>query len=168
MSLKTVIRVLVETTQTSEADGGPRTGAHKYDSGEVRWTDGIGYDQNDLVYSDTRTLPSSTEDIDLVGSGTFTDAFGATVTMAKIKAIILLNTSTSLTLTCKPKTTTGWLGMLAADSDILNVAPASSQMYGLNLWCAPKGVAITAGTDLLTIGGTAGQIYKIIVIGTSA
>ena len=55
MSLKVTLRFLVDAIQTVEADGGPKTGVHKYDTGEIRWQDGIGYDEADLVDPDNRT-----------------------------------------------------------------------------------------------------------------
>ena len=167
MALTSSIRLSIEATQSSAGDLGQRTAPHKYDTGLIRLVDGIGYDQADLVFSDERTLGASSEDLDLCGG--FTDAFGTAVSPAKIKLVLIVNKSQTLALTVKPKTSGGWLGMLADASDILNINKASSQAYAWNGWFAPQGVAIGAGaTDQITIGGTTGQVYQILVIGTSA
>ena len=161
------MRLSIEAVQSSAGDLGMKTAPHKFDSGLIRWLEGFGYDQSDLVFSDERTLPGSTEDLDLCGG--FTDGFGTAVSPAKIKLLLLVNKSQTLALSVKPKASGGWLGQLADASDILNIPKASSQMYGWNAWCAPQGVAIGAGaTDGITITGTAGQQYQILVVGTSA
>lgn len=167
MSLSVSMRLIVEATQSGSGDLGMRTAPHKFDTGLIRLLDGIGYDQADLVFSDERTLGGSSEDLDLCGG--FTDAFGTAVSPAKIKLVLIANKSQTLALTAKPKASGGWLGMLADASDVLNINKASSQAYAWNAWFAPQGVAIGAGaTDSITIGGTAGQVYQILVIGTSA
>lgn len=49
---------------------------------------GTGEYQSDLVFSDVRTLaPSATEDLDVIGS--LTDAFGTTINMLKVTAVII-------------------------------------------------------------------------------
>jgi len=167
MALTCQLRVLVEAVQTSSLDGGTAAVPYKIDSGLIRLVNGIGYDQADLCYYDTRTLGGSSETLDLVGG--FNDAFGTAVSPAKIKAIIITNRSQSLTMGIKSAASNGWTGMNAGSTDAVSIRPASSQSYGLLLWFSPQGTAITAGTgDSVTITGTSGQIYDIMVIGTSA
>src|SRR5690242_5474997 len=51
-------------------------------------TDGTGANQADRVFSDQRTLSASAnEDLDFAGS--LTDAYGQTITMAKLKALVV-------------------------------------------------------------------------------
>jgi len=167
MALTVSLRLLVEAVQTSSLDGGVVAAPYKIDTGLIRLVSGIGYDQADLAFFDTRTLGGSSETLDLVGG--FTDAFGATVSPAKIKAVIIANRSQSLVLGVKSAASNGWTGMSAGSTDAMSIRPASSQSYGYLVWWSPQGTTVTAGTgDSITITGTSGQIYDILVIGTSA
>ena len=167
MALISTVRLSIEAVQSSAGDLGQRTAPHKYDTGLIRLVDGIGYDQADLVFSDERTLGASSEDLDLCGG--FTDAFGNAVSPAKIKAIIIANRSQSLVLGIKSAASNGWTGMNAGSTDAVSIRPASSQVSGMLLWLSPQGTTITAGTgDSVTVTGTSGQVYDIMVIGTSA
>lgn len=167
MPLTCQIRLLVEAVQSANLDGGVVPAPYKVDTGLIRLLNGIGYDQADLAFFDTRTLGGSSETLDLVGG--FADAFGTTVSPAKIKAVIIANRSQSLTLGVKSAASNGWTGMSAGSTDAMSIRPASSQSYGYLVWWSPQGTAITAGTgDSITITGTSGQVYDILVIGTSA
>lgn len=167
MPLTCQIRFLVEAVQSASLDGGVVPAPYKVDTGLIRLLNGIGYDQADLAFFDTRTLGGSSETLDLVGG--FTDAFGTTVSPAKIKAVVIANRSQSLVLGVKSAASNGWTGMSAGSTDAVSIRPASSQSYGYFLWWSPQGTTITAGTgDSITITGTSGQVYDILVIGTSA
>jgi hypothetical protein len=167
MPISVSMRLYIEATQSAGLDGGVVAAPYKIDTGLLRLLNGIGYDQADLVFFDSRTLGGSSETLDLVGG--FADAFGTTVSPAKIKAVIIANRSQTLTLTAKAASSNGWTGLFGGSTDAANIGKASSQAYGYFVWFAPQGVAITAGTgDSITIGGTAGQTYDIMVIGTSA
>lgn len=167
MPLTCQIRLLVEAVQSANLDGGVVPAPYKVDTGLIRLLNGIGYDQADLAFFDTRTLGGSSETLDLVGG--FTDAFGTTVSPAKIKAVVIANRSQSLVLGVKSAASNGWTGMSAGSTDAVSIRPASSQSYGYFLWWSPQGTTITAGTgDSITITGTSGQVYDILVIGTSA
>lgn len=167
MPLTCQIRLLVEAVQSANLDGGVVPAPYKVDTGLIRLLNGIGYDQADLAFFDTRTLGGSSETLDLVGG--FTDAFGTTVSPAKIKAVVIANRSQSLVLGVKSAASNGWTGMSAGSTDAMSIRPASSQSYGYFLWWSPQGTTITAGTgDSITITGTSGQVYDILVIGTSA
>jgi hypothetical protein len=157
----------VEAVQSASLDGGVVPAPYKVDTGLIRLLNGIGYDQADLAFFDTRVLGGSSETLDLVGG--FTDAFGTTVSPAKIKAVVIANRSQSLVLGVKSAASNGWTGMSAGSTDAVSIRPASSQSYGYFLWWSPQGTTITAGTgDSITITGTSGQVYDILVIGTSA
>lgn len=167
MALTVSMRLLVEAVQTSGLDGGVVAAPYKIDTGLIRLLNGIGYDQADLVFFDSRTLGGSSENLDLVGG--FNDAFGSAVSPAKIKLVVIANKSQSLTLTAKSAASNGWTGMFGGSTDAVSIGKASSQAYGYLVWVAPQGVAITAGTgDSITISGTAGQSYDIMVVGTSS
>lgn len=134
-------------------------------------TDGTAAGMADKVFSDTRTLAASgTENLDLAGS--LTDALGAALTFAKIKAIIVhaAAANTNNVIVGGDATTT-FFGIFADETDAVVVRPGAT----LALFCGEAdaaGYAVTAATaDLLKItnsGAGTGVTYDIIIIGTSA
>lgn len=130
--------------------------------------DGVGTGQADLMFDDIRTLAASaTEDIDL--AGVLSDALGRTVTIVKLKAILIkadaANTNNVVVGGAAATQVTGLFGDV---SDKIVVPPG-----GVFLWAAPKaGIAVGAGaTDLLKVansGAGTGVTYSITVIGCSA
>lgn len=133
-------------------------------------TNGTAVGACDKVWFGDRTLaPSASEDHDL--AGTLVDANGATCTFAKIKMIVVKNTSTAdnSDLNVGPVTAANGFGIgsfwnAAADKSI---CPAG----GVLIIYDPNGAAVTAGTaDLLTCiaRAAATTTYKILIIGTSA
>lgn len=168
MPLTTRMNLRIVATQTKAADGG--NGVAPYEAGiaEAIWRSGVGYDEADLVFSDTRTLSaSSNEDLNLVGG--FTDQFGVTVSPAKIKAFIIenMNTGTQV-LTVKQAASNGWTGLTTGG---VLVQPGSSQMSGMFFQIAPKGVSITDSTgDLVNVANGSGSSceYRVTVLATSS
>lgn len=156
-------------TQNKTADAGIGTQPYAAGIRDLIWRSGIGYDEADLIFSDTRSLAGgANEDLDLVGG--FSDAFGTVVSPAKIKLLIIenLNTDTQI-LTVKAAAANGWAGFLSSGGAFVH--PGSSQMPGMLIIPAPKGVAITAGTgDLLNVANAAGNAcsYRITIVGTSS
>lgn len=65
-------------------------------STQFNWASGVLADQADKIYSTTitRTHGSPAGDLDL--AGTLTDIFGATITMARVKAIIVIAAPTNI------------------------------------------------------------------------
>lgn len=125
---------------------------------------GTGTGQANKMWSDTRTLADNTsESLDLAGS--LTDSFGAAITFAKIKAIIIRNKSTTQALAVGGAASNQFINWVANSSDIINI-PAG----GMFMLTAPAGFAVTASTgDLLKIAnGSAGQStdYDIVLFGT--
>lgn len=121
----------------------------------------------DLLFMDTRTLAASgTEDLDLAGG--LTDAFGASLTMVEVVALLISaapgNTNNVLV---GGAASNAWGALFGATNDVLVLKPGASMM----LFC-DKGYAVTAGTgDLLKIANSAGSTgvtYTIAVIGRSA
>jgi len=134
----------------------------------ISLANGTGLDQADLVFHDQRTLAASaTEDIDLAAS--LTNAFGTSLTFARIKAIIvfalLANTNNVEVGGAAANAFINWVGDA---TDVIVVRPG-----GLLMLVAPDATAyvVTAATgDLLKItnsaGGT-GVTYDIIIVGAS-
>jgi hypothetical protein len=129
-------------------------------------SNGTGTGQASQVFSDTRSLAgSATEDLDLAGS--LTNAFGATVTFTKIKAIIVRAAAANNAANAVQvaRTATNGVPLFLAASD--GVALGAS---GIFLFYDPVGVTVTAGTgDKLTFTNSAGTntvSYDLIIIGT--
>lgn len=129
---------------------------------------GTGANQADLIFHDTRTLTASaTEDLDL--AGVLTSALGATLTFARIKAVIVSAASTNTNNVNVTRPASNGVPLFLAASDGLAVRPG-----GAFVWVAPDatGVAVTGGTgDLLTFTNSAGGssvTYSVVLIGASA
>jgi hypothetical protein len=133
----------------------------------VALASGTGADQADRIFSDTRTLgASATEDLDLAAS--LTDAFGASITFVKVKAVVITAAAANTNDVNVTRPAANGLPLFLAASDGIPVRPK-----GAFVWFAPgTGITVTPGTgDLLTLtnsaGGT-GVTYSVVIIGTSA
>lgn len=169
MPVSTRLTLMLVSTQTIQADGGPKTNTHSPGVQDILWRSGVGYNEADLVFSDTRSLAaSSNEDLDLVGG--FTDGLGNTVSPAKIKALIIENLNTDdQVLTIKAAASNGWAGFISTSG--IYLGPGSSQCPGIYAQVAPKGRSITGGTgDLLNVANASGNTcsYRITVVATSS
>ena len=120
--------------------------------------------QADLVWHDSRTLTSgANESLDL--AGTLTDAFGTTVTFAKVKSLVIENTSASMTITIGGAAANGFATFVGAAANTIVLPP-----LGVLVLVSPTGFAVTAGTaDLLKITNSSGSstVYRIWINGSS-
>lgn len=132
------------------------------------FTNGTGANKVQKIFSDTRTLTaSSSEDIDL--SGVLTDPLGATISMTKMKALVVkaaaANTN-NVNLGGIPSNSFPMLGVFNDSSDIVSIKPG-----GMFAYISPdaNGVAVTAGSadtfKLANSSGSTSVTYDIIVIG---
>lgn len=130
-------------------------------------SNGTGANQASQQWHDQRTLAASaSETLDL--AGVLTNAFGQTVTFAKIKAMIIhaapANTNDVLV---GGAASNAWLGWVGDVTDIVKVKPG-----GTLIWVAPdvNGGAVVSGTgDILKVANSSsgtGIVYDIILIGT--
>ena len=136
----------------------------------LAFTSGVAANQADVLFMDERTLAASaTENLDL--NGTLLDAFGATFSPAKIKAVLIWAAAANTNdVVVGGAATNGWLGPFGAAAHTVAVKPggfilmAAPQLAGLG--------AVTASTgDLLKIANSAagtGVTYGVIIIGASA
>jgi len=172
MAVNLTISVDVLGRQTTALDLGTSTTAHRGTyPGTLHSTDyatGTGDNQQDLIWSDTRTAAASADTIDLAGS--LAGAHGGTVTFVEVRGIYIKNKATAAasTLLVGAGSNPAFSGLFGATGDIIKV-PAS----GCFLWHAPLdggGLAVTAGTgDILTIDpGAATVTYDVIIWGASA
>lgn len=119
----------------------------------------------DKVWSSTDTvLTTATNTIDL--AGVLTDAFGAVITFAKVRAFLVFAASANTTTIQVARPAANGSPFFAAASDAL--APISAG--GFACWCDPQaGFAVAGGTDLVSIINSAGATatYTVVVVGTS-
>jgi hypothetical protein len=134
------------------------------------WTsllaNGTASGQASQVFSDTRTLTASaTENLDLAGS--LTNAFGTTLTFAKIKLIMVRASSANNAANAVQiqRGSSNGVPLFLAASDGLQLNAS-----GIFLVYDPVGITVTAGTgDILTITNSAGTnsvTYDIVIVGT--
>ena len=136
----------------------------------IRLASGIGYDQADLAYESHRTLSaSSNEDLNIYGG--FEDGLGNTVTLAKVKLILIINWSTTQVLGVEAGSADPFVGMITGTSNNATVQPAAADDNpGIFVWYSPKGTALASGAGKINVSNPSGASasYSIYVIGTSA
>jgi hypothetical protein len=126
-------------------------------------SDGAGADQSNQCWHDTRTLVASAND-DLDLAGVLVNAFGATVTFARVKFLFVRNKTTSgAPITVGPAPAQGVANFLGTSDRLPIGAWMCMGLFDATGW------AITAGTaDKIRIGNTSGSLtatYDIIVVG---
>lgn len=133
-----------------------------------RWRTGTGADQADLLFTDRRTIAaSSNEDLDLAGA--LSDAFGSTLTFARIKGLIVAAAAGNTNNVVVSRPSSNGVPIFSAASDAISVRPG-----GVLAWFAPDAtaVAVTAGTgDLINIANSSSGstvTYDVVIIGASA
>jgi len=134
------------------------------------YSTGTGAGQVDRVYTKIRTLSASgTEDLDLAGS--LTDALGATITFARIKALFVKAAVGNTNLVQVTRSGSNGVPWLMAAGDGIALRPGEFQAFGCDATDA-TGYVVTGGTgDLITFtnsAGTTGVTYTIVVLGCSA
>lgn len=168
MALTADLRVKFSATQTAANDLGTPTFAPDF-LGQVKLASGTGANQADLLWCDERTISaSSSENLDLAGS--LTDAFGATLTMVEVVAIIISASSGNTNDVVVGAAGSNPLPLFGGTSGTIAVRPG-----GLFVIAAPNAagqVTVTAGTgDILKVANSSSGssvTYKIMVVGRSA
>lgn len=135
---------------------------------QINLASGTGAGQADKIWHDERTLTaSSSEDLDL--AGTLVDAFGVTLTFARVKGIVVYASPANTNNVVLGNVTNGIVGWFGAATHTISVRPG-----GLFTIFATDATAyaVTAGTaDLLHVansGAGTGVTYDVVVIGSSA
>lgn len=166
MGLTTVINSQVLATHTGSTDLSSLVDSLDH-SHRITLGSGTGSGNADLVWHDRRTLSASaTEDLDLAAS--LVDAFGTTLTFAKLKGIKVYASSANTNNVNVTRPASNGVPVFLAAGDGVPVLPG-----GMFEWYAPgTGVTVTAGTgDLLTFTNSAGSTsvtYDVVLIGASA
>lgn len=165
LTAELVAQVIATYTKDLDLEDGKVPLAYRQ---RIELTSGTGADQGDLIFHDRRTLSASaTEDLDLAGS--LADAFGATLTYARIKAVLVFAASANTNNVNVTRPASNGVPLFLAAGDGVAVRPG-----GVFFWVAPDAtaVAVTGGTgDLLTFTNSAGSTsvtYDVIIIGASA
>ena len=110
----------------------------------------------DSVYTETGTISGGSNDIDL--SGSLVDPLGNAVTFASVMYVYIVNNGANA-MTVGGANNVPMLG----SGDLLNLAGSAYFSY-----IDDAGITVTAGTgDLITVAGTNGDTFDIIVIGSS-
>jgi hypothetical protein len=166
MSLTAKLSLIVTGEQQSALDLG--TGKFPFALSKVLdLASGTGASQADRLFTDTRTLAASaTEDLDLAAA--LTDAFGSSLTFAKLKGLIITADAGNTNDVQLTRPATNGVPIFLAAGDGFGIKPGGA----FALFWPGTGVTVTAATgDLLTLtnsaGGT-GVTYSIVIIGTSA
>ena len=130
----------------------------------VVYGDGTGANQATVLYSATRTLASgANESLDLVGTA-LTDSFGAAISLARIKGIIIQARATNTTNLTIGNVTNS-VNTLFGSTYSLVLQPGELLS---KITPSAAGYTLTAGTaDLLNIANAAGAsaTYDIVIIG---
>lgn len=164
-SLTATVGATVKATYTNTSLD---VGSSNYQVNETfstSFANGTASGQANVIWTDTRTINSSSND-DLDFAGSLTDAYGATLTFATIKAIIIkaaANNPNNLVL--GGDTTTNVQGIFAADDNSVNIKPGGKFI----LEAPATGFTVTASTGdkiRLTNPSTGAITYEIMVIGT--
>jgi hypothetical protein len=135
----------------------------------VNFLSGVGAGQADTVFSDRRTLAASaTENLDL--AGTLLDAYGATLTYAKVKGLYIAASASNVnSVVVGAAATNPWATLLSATGTI-SLRPGSFFLAAAGQLDA-TGYGVTAATaDLLKVansGAGTSVIYDVVLIGTS-
>lgn len=144
-----------------------RTGAMRaiFDVFErVRLLNGTADGEINAEVSDQRTLTASNnEDLDFAGG--LADAYGALVTLAKVKFLVIYNESTTQTLTVKSAAANGWATWSKGSTNGIDIGPG-----GFECFYAPAGFAVTAGTgDKLNVANGSGSscVYSVYAVGNT-
>jgi hypothetical protein len=132
---------------------------------------GTGAGQVDRIWTDTRTLTaSSAEDLDL--AGVLTDAFGAVLTFARIKGLLIAASPANTNEVLVGGVASGLATILTpAATGVAHVRPGGFMAFGVGSGDA-TGYVVTATTaDLLHVanGGAGTSVtYDVAIIGCSA
>jgi hypothetical protein len=169
MTLTTNIRLGVAARQSSTLDLGSAD-ANVTKNIAIALASGTAAGQADRVFSDTRTLAASAnEDLDLAGA--LTDAFGATVTFAKVKAVLIVAAAGNTNNVNVTRPGSNGVPLFLAAGDGVAVRPGG--FFALSVGAGDLAAyAVTSGTgDLINVansGAGTSVTYDVIVVGTSA
>lgn len=165
MSLKGSLKASISGTLTGANDlGNPVQGFAELV--EIAIADGSGADQASNIFSDERTLAASaSENLDL--SGVLLNAFGATLALTKVKAILIVaNAANTNNVVVGGAGSNAFVGPFADATDKIVIGPGDVFLISRR---SAAGMAVAAGTgDILQVsnsGAGTPVTYQIIILG---
>lgn len=164
----TSVAVTLKGTLSNALDLQTVTTALNYGK-SVAWSNGTGNGQADKLWTDQRTLTASAnEDLDLAGG--LTDAFGAAITFARIKMILVVAAAANTNnVVIGAAASNAFVGPFGAATHTIHVRPDGMAVLACK---DATGWAVTGGTgDLLRVANSAGSTsvtYDIAILGASA
>jgi hypothetical protein len=170
MSLNTRLEVLLQATQTAPQDLGsasfPATIRRS-----LNLVDGAAAGKANRFFSDTRTIAASgSESLDL--AGTLADAFGVTITLARVKLLYVAAADANVNnVVIGGVASNGWITPFGDATDKLVLRPGAFVLLAAGRADA-TGYAVTASTgDLLQVansGSGTPVTYTIAIIGAAS
>ena len=139
-SLTTTLTLILQSTFKNVLDLTTTVDEFRLDLSDTL-ASGTGLDQGDQAWHDTRTLAATSETLDLAGS--LTNAFGSTVTFARVKGIVIHNKATTAAYNLTVGGATNPFLLLGGATHTDPIGPDGVRVY----WepCA-TGKAVTAAT----------------------
>jgi hypothetical protein len=127
------------------------------------FADGTGTNQlGQVYYQAARSLNTTNEDLDVIGSASYTDFKGTALDSTQLGLIYLenLDSDTGDKFTLKQPAANGVPGIFAAAGDGIDIGPG-----GVFLWVSPVDKAtVTAGTgDLINVAAADNSTYKLLL-----
>jgi hypothetical protein len=166
MALSGSLKASLNFTQTAAPGLGSASNVVT-ESITISFTDGTGANQLNVLWSDIRTLTATSETLDI--NGILTSAYGATVSLLRVKGIYVRNTSTTNgnNLLVGGAASNAWATLFGDVTDKFQVLPSGVLLAGGPL---ATGYAVTAGTaDQLKVdSGSATITYRIALLGCNA
>jgi hypothetical protein len=161
-----LVQLAANYSPVSAFDFQAPTGGMPYGA-QYSFTNGAGANQSDRIWADQRTLNASTND-DLDLAGVLTDVFGASLTFARIKGMIVRSNPANTQTFSVGGGTNPFVSWATGTTPAVVVRPG-----GLFMLVAPDatGYAVAAGTaDILRIANGAGSpvTYDIVLWGSSS
>ena len=131
---------------------------------------GVGLNQADRVFVDTRSLAgSATEDLDVAASGGLLDAFGAAFALVKLKGLYVMAAAGNLNLLNVTRSAANGVPWALAAGDGVALAAGGFLAFSRPDLAA---ITVTAATgDLITFTNAAATntiSYDVVIIGASA
>lgn len=159
------VQLAANYSPTTSFDFQSPTGGLPYNK-QFLFTNGAGVNQCDRVFADSRPLNASTND-DLDLAGVLTDVFGATLTFARIKGMLIYSTPANVQNFSVGGATNPFVTWATGTTPAIVVRPG-----GFFMLVGPDatGYAVTPGTaDILRIANGAGSAitYEIVLFGSS-
>jgi hypothetical protein len=166
MPLNTTLLLDFDATYTSPLDLSTTVNTLGF-TRQFNLATGTGAGQADKIWHDERTLnASASEDLDLAGS--LVDAFGVTLTFARVKGVVVYANPANTNNVVVGNVTNGIVGWFGAATHTISVRPGG-------VFCIfatdATAYAVTSGTaDLLHVansGAGTSVTYDVVIVGSS-